>query len=200
MSGIESAAKRSVTHTLKNGKTYELMQLDFEDMLSLQDQCLKDWKTNALSTYTECLTGLTPEERMQLIREEARRIETVSYEDLPDKTATLIDIDDSGNVIRDENGMPLKVRKTWKYLEYWCRTFRGMVHTVWKSMRKAPGQENVGFDEAVAIFQDRQDELLEVASLVDKLSENPLSKNSSAPEDGAARRRRRRRRGRKSSD
>ncbi len=199
---LRAATQRSRIVDLPDGSHLELRPLTIQDWGTLEEEALKAYKREFLSTYLENL-DLIPESKRAAKEAEAwERAEKLTADGIPPKIVESPAVGQDGKVIRNSppgtevllnSGELVTISKLVgdrcyalqkvPYAQWWfSSTFKGRMRAVWLSARRArPG---VTEDELAALFMRVGEESLDdAANTVGSLSKSQVG-NGQAPAVG----------------
>jgi len=197
--GLETTTSRIGTHTLtsgpKKGETIVICAMGLKEFASGRSQCLRDYKKERVESAKETME-LFPEEEQRAYREQkASEIDSINYEDLPQKSMKLPKVVD-GKQVKDEDGKLVFSDQSVEYGIWWMSDHpEGMLFSAWLSMVKHPSQQNLTIGQISDMFTESPEDLEEVTQIAGELSESKLTVgNGEAPLEAGKKTRRRRRR------
>lgn len=140
----DAVVTRQQVFDLPDGRQVELGSLLLQDFLQLKRRALEVYKRQMLKTWSDNADLLPAESRTEMLREAFERAEQLTYEDLPRR--------------RIRSGAEVDWPTWWAAEEQ-----EGMLHSVWLSMRRCPGQEGVTLDDADQLFRKVLEQVGEAA-------------------------------------
>jgi hypothetical protein len=202
----QAASRRTVSHTLRNGKTIHLSTLGFKDFASMQAQCLSEKRRDTLLMWSENADLIPDDMREKKLDEAFAKAESMTYESLPKKLMEVPARDaKTGLLLRDDVNEIIMEKVLVDYMEWWAvSTYQGVLFSTLRGMHHTESQRHYTEDNADELFLDRP-ELDRVHDLVGEVTKSKLdlAGNSTAPQEAGTNgktetrreRRRRRRRG-----